>query len=161
MRYSDIAELSERICAEIGKAVIGHGRDIALLTCSLICGGHVLIEDVPGTGKTTLARALAAAVEGRFARVQFTPDLLPADITGMTVYRPENGTFEFLRGPVFTNILLADEVNRATPRTQSALLECMAEGQVTENGVTYALAKPFFVIATENPVETQGTFPLP
>ena len=161
MLYSDIAPLASEIRAEISKAVIGHQREIALLTCCLICGGHVLIEDVPGTGKTTLARTLAAAVDGKFARVQFTPDLLPADITGMTVYRPETGGFEFLRGPVFANILLADEVNRATPRTQSALLECMAEGQVTENGVTYVLPKPFFVIATENPVETQGTFPLP
>jgi len=128
---------------------------------ALICGGHVLLEDVPGTGKTTLAKALSKSMNGGFARVQFTPDLLPADVTGTRVFRQQSGDFVFMRGPVFTNILLADEINRATPRTQSALLECMEERQVSEGGVTYPLEAPFLVIATQNPVETQGTFPLP
>ena len=161
MLYSDVARLGKAIRQEIEKVVIGHQSQIAMLTAAVFCGGHVLLEDVPGTGKTTLARTLAACIDGTFSRVQFTPDLLPADITGMTVYHMESGQFEFMPGPVFTHILLADEINRATPRTQSALLECMAEGQVTENGKTHPLPKPFLVIATQNPVETQGTFPLP
>ena len=134
---------------------------ILLVLAALVCGGHVLLEDVPGTGKTTLAKALAKSMDGGFARVQFTPDLLPADVTGTRVFRQQTGDFVFVRGPVFTNILLADEINRATPRTQSALLECMEERQVSDGGVTYPLDAPFLVIATQNPVETQGTFPLP
>jgi len=161
MEYQHIASLVERIKQNIQKVIIGKEKEIELVLSALICGGHVLLEDVPGTGKTTLAKALAKSMNGGFARVQFTPDLLPADVTGTRVFRQQSGDFVFMRGPVFTNILLADEINRATPRTQSALLECMEERQVSEGGVTYPLEAPFLVIATQNPVETQGTFPLP
>ena len=161
MEYQQIASLVERIKKNIQKVIIGKEMEIELVLSALICGGHVLLEDVPGTGKTTLAKALSKSMNGGFARVQFTPDLLPADVTGTRVFRQQTGDFVFMRGPVFTNILLADEINRATPRTQSALLECMEERQVSEGGVTYALEAPFLVIATQNPVETQGTFPLP
>jgi len=161
MEYQQIASLVERIRQNIQKVIIGKEKEIELVLSALICGGHVLLEDVPGTGKTTLAKALSKSMNGGFARVQFTPDLLPADVTGTRVFRQQSGDFVFMRGPVFTNILLADEINRATPRTQSALLECMEERQVSEGGVTYPLEAPFLVIATQNPVETQGTFPLP
>ena len=161
MEYQNISTLVERIKQNIQKVIIGKEKEIELVLSALICGGHVLLEDVPGTGKTTLAKALSKSMNGGFARVQFTPDLLPADVTGTRVFRQQSGDFVFMRGPVFTNILLADEINRATPRTQSALLECMEERQVSEGGVTYPLDAPFLVIATQNPVETQGTFPLP
>ena len=161
MAYTKAAQLAQALGENIGKVIIGKEREIELLLAAMLSGGHVLLEDVPGTGKTTLAKSLARSLSCGFARVQFTPDLLPADITGMRIYDQHSGTFSFVKGPAFTNVLLADEINRATPRTQSALLECMEEKQITEGGVTYPLAAPFLVIATQNPVETQGTFPLP
>ena len=143
------------------KVIIGKERVTKLLLTALLADGHVLLEDVPGTGKTRLAKALAASLGLEFGRIQFTPDMLPADITGLHIYDRESGKFVLNKGPVFTNILLADEINRATPRTQSALLECMEERQVTVDGKTRPLPAPFIVIATQNPVETTGTFPLP
>jgi len=156
-----IAGFSARVLENIGRVIIGKGETAELLVAALIAGGHVLLEDVPGTGKTVLAKSLARSLDCAFARIQFTPDLLPADITGTSVYSMQEGAFRFQPGPVFTNVLLADEINRATPRTQAALLECMEEQQVTEGGVTRALDAPFIVIATQNPIEIQGTFPLP
>ncbi len=151
----------QSIKENVGKVLVGEERVTNLLLTAMIAGGHVLIEDVPGMGKTVLARSLAKSVDGVFGRVQFTPDLLPSDVTGLNYFDNKSGEFQFSAGPVFCNILLADEINRATPRTQSALLECMAEGQVTVDGETRKLEKPFFVIATQNPVETLGTYPLP
>ncbi|MCL1795919.1 MAG: MoxR family ATPase [Clostridia bacterium] len=156
-----IAALAARVLENIGRVIIGKSETAELLVVSLIAGGHVLLEDVPGTGKTVLAKSLARSLNCAFARIQFTPDLLPADITGTSVYNMQDGLFRFQPGPVFTNVLLADEINRATPRTQAALLECMEEKQVTESGATRALDAPFIVIATQNPIEIQGTFPLP
>ena len=145
----------------IAKVMVGCEDVTRLILTALITGGHVLLEDLPGTGKTTLARTLARSVDGGYRRIQFTPDLLPTDVTGLSVYSQASGDFTFRPGPVFTNILLADEINRATPRTQAGLLECMEEKQVTTDGVTRPLPDPFFVIATQNPIETGGTFPLP
>lgn len=161
LKYTDIKALSENLKASIGKVIIGRESEIELILAALFSGGHILLEDVPGTGKTTLAKSLAKSLSCAFSRIQFTPDLLPSDVTGMRIYNQKTGEFNFIKGPAFTNILLADEINRATPRTQSALLECMEEKQITEDGVTYNLEAPFLVIATQNPVETQGTFPLP
>ena len=161
MEYTQIAPLARKLTENISQVIVGKEQQIELILTSLLAGGHVLLEDVPGTGKTTMAKTLAKSLSCDFSRVQFTPDLLPADITGMRIYNQNTGDFTFVKGPAFTNILLSDEINRATPRTQSALLECMEERQITEGGVTYALDEPFLVIATQNPVETQGTFPLP
>lgn len=145
----------------IETVVIGKGPVIDLIMTSIVAGGHVLLQDVPGTGKTVMAKSLAKSFDAEFSRIQFTPDLLPSDVTGLNYYNQKEGEFIFKPGPVFCNILLADEINRATPRTQSSLLECMEEKQVTIDGVTRRLKPPFFVIATQNPVETTGTFPLP
>ena len=154
-------DLTQILKKNLESVISGKSDAIELLLTAIFSGGHVLMEDVPGVGKTTLAKALARSIDGMFHRVQFTPDLLPSDIIGSSVYNPKDGSFHFRKGPVFSNILLADEINRASPRTQSALLEAMNEGQVTAEGTTYVLARPFLVIATENPVEYYGTYPLP
>ncbi|MCQ2425274.1 MAG: AAA family ATPase [Lachnospiraceae bacterium] len=156
-----VRALADRITANVEKVVYGKGDKVRLLLCALLCGGHVLMDDIPGTGKTSLARALARSVDCGSKRVQFTPDLLPSDLTGINFYQQKTGEFVFRPGPIFTNIVIADEINRTTPRTQSALLECMEERQTTVDGVTYPMEEPFLVIATQNPVESQGTFPLP
>ncbi len=161
MDIAFISENASKIKENIAKVIVGKDDVINLLLTALLADGHVLIEDMPGTGKTKLAKALAASLDADFNRIQFTPDLLPADITGLDIYNQKSGQFEFTKGPVFTNILLADEINRATPRTQSGLLECMEERQVTVDGQTHTLEAPFFLIATQNPVETAGTYPLP
>lgn len=161
MELTDITVLAQKIKTNIEKVVVGKSAELELLLTAFICGGHVLLDDVPGTGKTVTAKSLAKSIDCGVKRIQFTPDLLPTDITGLNVFNQKEFSFEFREGPAFTNILLADELNRATPRTQSALLECMEEAQITVDGVTRKLADPFFVIATQNPVETSGTFPLP
>jgi MoxR-like ATPase len=149
------------IRGRIGQVIVGKEEAVDLLLTALLANGHALLEDVPGTGKTLLAKALARSLDCTFKRIQFTPDLLPSDLSGINFYSQKSGDFEFRPGPVFANILLADEINRATPRTQSSLLECMEERQITIDGVTHKLEAPFLVIATQNPVDNQGTFPLP
>lgn len=161
MERKDIQALAKKVSEQIGRVIVGKRDTVELLLTAMIARGHVLLEDVPGTGKTVMAKSLAKSLSCGFSRIQFTPDLLPSDVTGLSVYDARKGEFEFKSGPVFTNVLLADEINRATPRTQSALLECMEERQVTVDGVTRPLSEPFLVVATQNPLETQGTFPLP
>ncbi len=158
---TNVRALAERIAANVEQVIVGKGREVRLVLVALLCRGHVLIEDVPGVGKTVLAKAIARSIGSTFKRIQFTPDLLPSDITGVNVFNQQTSRFEFRPGPVVANIVLADEINRATPKTQSALLEAMEEGQVTVDGVTYPLPEPFVVLATENPIEYEGTFPLP
>lgn len=153
--------IASKIKENVGKVILGKDEIIDLLLTALVSGGHVLLEDVPGVGKTTMAKALAKSVSCDFKRIQFTPDLLPTDLTGINYFNQKAGEFEFRKGPLFTNILLADEINRATPRTQSSLLECMEENQISVEGDTHKLEKPFFVLATQNPIENYGTFPLP
>ena len=154
-------ELRDKVVSNISKVIVGKEEVITLLLTALLAEGHVLLEDVPGTGKTKVAKSLAKSLDVAFNRIQFTPDLLPGDITGLNIYDQKQGEFVLHKGPAFTNILLADEINRATPRTQAGLLECMEERQITIDGVTYPAGWPFFVIATQNPVETAGTFALP
>jgi len=161
MEAENIREFSLKVKENISKIIVGKGEVIDLVLVSLFCSGHVLLEDVPGLGKTVLAKSLAKSVDCKFRRIQFTPDLLPSDLTGISIYNQKESDFFFREGPLFSNIVLADEINRATPRTQSALLECMEERQITVEGDTMKLDAPFFVIATQNPLETQGTFPLP
>jgi MoxR-like ATPase len=151
----------QQLTSNLNQVLVGKQQPIRLTLVALLSGGHVLLEDVPGVGKTLLAKSLARSIKGKFQRIQCTPDLLPSDLTGTNIWNPQEGKFEFMAGPVFANVLLADEINRATPRTQSALLEVMEESQVTIDGVSHPVAAPFFVIATQNPIESQGTFPLP
>ncbi len=158
---SEIQDFLAPVIQNIEKVIIGKRATIELLLVAMICEGHVLLEDVPGVGKTMLARSLAISLGGQFKRLQCTPDLLPNDVLGVSVFNQKSGEFEFRSGPVFVNILLVDEINRATPRTQSSLLEAMQEQQVTVDGITYTLPRPFLVIATQNPIEYEGTFPLP
>lgn len=156
-----VADLTGRIAQNVQRIIVGKPEVVRLALVTLLAEGHLLVEDVPGVGKTSLAKALARSLDCSVSRVQFTPDLLPGDITGMSVYNRQTGEFEFRPGPVFANVVIADEINRASPKTQSALLECMAEHQVTVDGGTYGLASPFMVVATQNPVEMDGTYPLP
>ncbi|HNP73170.1 MAG TPA: AAA family ATPase, partial [Kouleothrix sp.] len=157
----DIQEFATAVRENVARVIVGKRDATDLLLVALLCGGHALLEDVPGVGKTMLARAVAVSLGLSFRRIQCTPDLLPNDVLGVSIYRQNEGVFVFQPGPIFANILLADEINRATPRTQSALLEAMGEGQVTIDGETRALTQPFLVLATQNPVEFEGTFPLP
>lgn len=152
---------TKRVVENCGKVIVGKDEVIRQVLVTFLCGGHVLLEDVPGTGKTMLLRAFSKTVGGEFRRVQFTPDLLPSDLTGINFYNQKTGEFQFRQGPLFANVILADEINRATPRTQSALLESMEERQITVDGQTYPMASPFMVMATQNPIESYGTFPLP
>jgi MoxR-like ATPase len=156
-----VKEFAERVFQNVEQVIIGKRQAVELVLVALLCRGHVLLEDVPGTGKTVLAKSIARSIGGSFKRIQFTPDLLPSDVTGVSIFNQQSREFEFRQGPVFAQIVLADEINRATPKTQSALLEAMEERQATVDGVTYGLPAPFIVVATQNPIEYEGTFPLP
>jgi MoxR-like ATPase len=158
---AEVADLCGRIAGNIQRVIVGKPEVVRVALVTLLAEGHLLVEDVPGVGKTSLAKALARSIDCSVSRVQFTPDLLPGDITGMSVFNRQSSEFEFRPGPVFANIVIADEINRASPKTQSALLECMAENQVTVDGASYPLAQPFMVVATQNPIEMDGTYPLP
>lgn len=157
----DLATAVQRVIVNVEKVIVGKGEAVAFSLIAVICRGHVLIEDVPGVGKTVLTKAIARSIGCTFKRIQFTPDLLPSDVTGVSIYNQKTGNFEFRPGPILAQIVLADEINRATPKTQSALLEAMEENQVTVDGVSYQLPQPFMVMATQNPIEYEGTFPLP
>ena len=161
MKIEDIKSYSDGLMANVEKIIVGKREQVGQAVTALFAGGHILLEDVPGSGKTMLAKSLAKSIDGEFKRIQFTPDLLPADITGINYFNHKTSEFEFIPGPVFANVLLADEINRATPKTQAGLLECMEEHQVTVDGKTYLLSDVFFVAATQNPIDTQGVFPLP
>src|SRR6476661_728680 len=161
MQVSSVQEMVTRASRNVERVIVGKHREVELLLIALICRGHVLIEDVPGVGKTVLAKAVSRSIGSSFKRIQFTPDLLPSDVTGVSVFNPQRSAFEFRPGPIFAQMVLADEINRATPKTQSALLEAMEESQVTIDGVTHTLPDPFIVLATENPIDFEGTFPLP
>lgn len=156
-----VRALAQSLRDNIGRVIVGKGEEVDLLLTALLAGGHVLLEDVPGTGKTLLAKSLAASLDLSFQRIQFTPDLLPSDLTGIHFYNQKDGEFHFRPGPLFAQVILADEINRATPRTQASLLECMEERQISVDGKTLKLERPFMVMATQNPVDNQGTFPLP
>jgi MoxR-like ATPase len=156
-----VQEVSERIAQNVGQVIIGKRNEIRLAILGLLCRGHILLEDIPGVGKTMMARSLSKTMGLTFSRIQFTPDMLPSDVTGISVFNQQKSQFEFRPGPIMSQVVLADEINRATPKTQSALLEAMEEKQVTVDGVTYAMAVPFMILATQNPIEYEGTFPLP
>ena len=161
MPATDVAERCARIVGNVSRVIQGKDDVVELVLLAVLASGHVLVEDIPGVGKTSMAKALAASIDGSFGRIQFTPDLLPSDVVGVSVYDRRDATFDFRPGPIFANIVLADEINRASPKTQAALLESMAEGQVTVSGATYALEPPFLVLATQNPAEHEGAYPLP
>ena len=161
MSVSDISEATERVIGNVERVIVGKHEAVRLTLIAVLCGGHVLIEDVPGVGKTVLAKSIARSIGCTFKRIQFTPDLLPSDVTGVSMYNQRSAEFEFRPGPIMSQFVLADEINRATPKTQSALLEAMEEHQVTVDGVTHMLPEPFIVLATQNPIEYEGTFPLP
>ena len=156
-----IQETGDRVLANVERVIVGKHHEVRLALVALLCRGHLLIEDVPGTGKTVLAKAIARSLGCSFRRIQFTPDLLPSDVSGLSIYNQKTQEFEFRPGPIFSQVVLADEINRATPKTQSALLECMEERQATIDGTTYQMPDPFLVIATQNPIEYEGTFALP
>src|SRR5919202_3355748 len=161
VQTGNVQALADRVAANVEHVILGKHREVNLALIALLVQGHVLIEDVPGVGKTMLARALAKSLGCTFRRIQFTPDMLPSDVTGISIFNQKTREFEFRPGPVIAQIVLTDEINRATPKTQSALLECMEERQVTVDGVTYPMPQPFLVLATQNPIEYEGTFPLP
>ncbi|MCY3866545.1 MAG: MoxR family ATPase [Chloroflexi bacterium] len=156
-----VKEITERIANSVGQVILGKNNEVRLTILGMLCRGHILLEDIPGVGKTMMAKSLARAVGCTFNRIQFTPDMLPSDITGVSIFNPKTREFEFRPGPIMAQIVLADEINRATPKTQSALLEAMEEAQMTVDGVTYRLSNPFLIMATQNPIEYEGTFPLP